>query len=455
MEKLVLRYVERGRNVTTVLDDDGLSKDLYDGISPYSNEQVESFIAKTDEILRDPRYLITDYRDMLSKFYADRRLRISKLYENFIVGDYLVVIRTVLRTQSRLFLVYKFENDAIKNVMITLLGNRSHIKTVSSKMNHYNWIATTEAIEVMFAAAMLDNDGVIKFEKHQKRKKNGKVRIYYAPNEAIKKPLQKLNTVLQRAYDKKNADFQVAYKKGKSVYDNAVIHKDKKYVFNIDLKDFYPSCKRDIVRKYLTFLFRSTPLRDNAIDAFLDIITIDDGLFIGNPISGCLANTVLNGPVLYMRNMCKQHDMGFSVYADDMSFSSDRFISEKYVKEMFAEAFTVYGLDGYFHLNEEKSIGYTGCNRKVTGVSINNDNKVTVSRKYYRTLRTMIDHLAKGDLAVGNIRKLQGKLAYATMIDDSGKIYRYLMKFEPTVRKYKLCSDEKLNAMKERFEGRV
>ena len=97
---------------------------------------------------------------------------------------------------------------------------------------------------------------------------------YYAPNDEIKVPLQHLNHLLQSVYDKRNIDFQVAYKKGKSVYDNAKIHEGNKYVFNIDLKDFYPSCKRDLVRKYISFLFNGALNKSELIETFLDIILI-------------------------------------------------------------------------------------------------------------------------------------------------------------------------------------
>ena len=81
-----------------------------------------------------------------------------------------------------------------------------------------------------------------------------------------------------------------------------------------------------------------------------------------------------------------------------------------------------------------------------------NSNKVTCSTKYFRLLRAMIAHVAAGDDKV-DIGKLRGKIAYATMVDDSGKVYRYLKKFETAVHEHKLCSDEKMLEMKIRFEN--
>ena len=347
--------------------------------------------------------------------------------------------------------LYKFENDQIKD-LFKLIFNNANAATFGSYDNSYIWGLLPEVLDTLITARLLKANNEVLFERRTKLKKSGKVRVYYAPHDEIKRCLRELNVFFQRIYDSKNADFQVAYKKGKSVYNNAEIHKENKYVYNIDLKDFYPSCKKDLVRNYVEFLFNAIPGKVAVLEEFLDIITIDDGLFIGSPISGCLANAILSQAVKYIKNMCLKNDMEFSVYADDMTFSSNKRIKKENIEHMFSEAFVTYHLDQYFSLNEDKSVGFTGKNRKVTGVSINENNDLTTKRRYYREVRSMINHLANDQVPTVNVNKLRGKIAYGVMIDDSGKFYRYLKKYMDTVKQYKLCSDEKLNELKTRFE---
>lgn len=102
-----------------------------------------------------------------------------------------------------------------------------------------------------------------------------------------------------------------------------------------------------------------------------------------------------------------------------------------------------------FSLNNKKSVGFTGHNRKITGVSINENNKITIRKGYFKEIRAQIHHLANGDLNI-NIPHLKGQLSYATMIDDSGKLYNYLQKFLPTVSAFNLVSNEKMNELKTR-----
>ena len=113
--------------------------------------------------------------------------------------------------------------------------------------------------------------------------------------------------------------------------------------------------------------------------------------------------------------------MGFSVYADDMTFSSDKFIEKDFILNIFATAFENYNLADYFKINEKKCEGASKQKRSVTGAKINGDNQVTMSRKYYRLLRTNLHKIRIGEDV--DVETLRGKIAYATMIDDSGKIY--------------------------------
>ena len=443
---MAFRY--NNENYLFVNDNDGTIRITSERHMP----KDESIIIPMEEALKKI-YCIKNYREFIRALEKEDSLKFRKKYINIMSDGYLFVTRVINNVDElpKVLFAYKYECKEFEDLLKLMLNGTASV-CESSMATGNCWIGNPLAIQVMFTAEKLKSEGIVLFEKHHKRKKNGKIRIYYAPNEIIKEDLRALNDVLTSVYDGRNADFQVAYKKGKSVYDNATIHKNHKFVYNIDLKDFYPSCKRELVARYTRFLFKGALNTDGVLGKFLDYILIDGGLFIGNPISGCIANTIISKPVRYIKNMCKKSDMEFSVYADDMSFSSDKFISKDYIIEVFNGAFDRYGMMEYFKLNEEKCVGYSGCRRKVTGVSINDSNKVTCSTKYFRLLRAMIAHVAAGDDKV-DIGKLRGKIAYATMVDDSGKVYRYLKKFETAVHEHKLCSDEKMLEMKSRFEN--
>lgn len=72
------------------------------------------------------------------------------------------------------------------------------------------------------------------------KKKSGGFRQITAPrNQTFMLILQAVNEMLKAIYTP--SDNANGFVEGKSIVDNASVHKGQRYVFNIDLKDFFPS----------------------------------------------------------------------------------------------------------------------------------------------------------------------------------------------------------------------
>ena len=74
------------------------------------------------------------------------------------------------------------------------------------------------------------------------RKKHGGYREITAPKGALRGVLQALNIVLQ-TYDEPTP-WAYGFVCGRSVVDNARPHVGKRYILNLDLKDFFPTITR-------------------------------------------------------------------------------------------------------------------------------------------------------------------------------------------------------------------
>ena len=92
-------------------------------------------------------------------------------------------------------------------------------------------------------------------------KKNGGERIIHAPKEKLKRLQRKLAGVLWDCYleslkiKSKNKSFKIpaishAFEKNKSIITNAQIHRNKNYILNIDLKDYFDSFNFGRVRGF-------------------------------------------------------------------------------------------------------------------------------------------------------------------------------------------------------------
>ncbi len=86
-------------------------------------------------------------------------------------------------------------------------------------------------------------------------KRNGGTRIIMAPAEPLKIVQKRLSVLLQDCLDenqtrKDNDRIAHGFKRRRSIITNAKQHRHRRYVFNVDLSDFFPSINFGRVRGY-------------------------------------------------------------------------------------------------------------------------------------------------------------------------------------------------------------
>jgi len=346
-------------------------------------------------------------------------------------------------------LEYTYEYPTISKFFLELFDIQDQSQSYTTKIfvnsdNYYQFLMNSNMLDLILTNESLVAQGIPASHSFKLKCKNGKVRDITAPADEIKPILQKINTTLQYTYDKRNSNFQVAYKKGKSIKDNALPHKDNEYVFKIDLHNFFPSCKRNYVENYTKFLFKNTINSTYVMNKWLDIILVDDALYIGNPVSGTLANVIISNPVKYIKNICDKFNITFTVYADDMTFSSNKFIAKDFIIDIFTRAFTRYDMENDFSLSVNKCFGLSNSHRFVTGVVLNHNNQVTCHRPIYDSIRMTLHQLSYGDESHYNYNHLKGQIAFMSMLDESGKLKKLIEKYKYIVLEYNLMSSENL-----------
>ena len=221
-------------------------------------------------------------------------------------------------------------------------------------------------------------------------KKTGGVRHISAPVEELKKIQQALNLMLQAL-----ADFSpcaTGFITGKSVVDNAKIHLGQSVVFNCDLKNFFPSITKEMVRKALRSQLWDKMSSREVINMICSIATVPDENGVerlpqGAPTSPVLSNIVLAELDRRLEGFASANGYRYSRYADDISFSHSH--SEQTMRpEKIATIFSIieeYGLT----VNEKKTKVSTRAERQeVTGLTVGD--KVNVSRRYVKELRVLL-----------------------------------------------------------------
>jgi len=135
-------------------------------------------------------------------------------------------------------------------------------------------------------------------------KKSGGVRSITAPVTPLKIIQRKLNQVLQAVYRPRFSVHGFARKK--SVSTNALEHSRQRYVFNIDLKDFFPSINFGRVRG----LFMSEPfnLCPEVATTLAQICCYDGKLPQGAPTSPVISNMICSRMYGALQQLAKNID---------------------------------------------------------------------------------------------------------------------------------------------------
>ncbi len=224
-------------------------------------------------------------------------------------------------------------------------------------------------------------------------KKNRTVRKIQAPNEKLKKVQERLNHLLQVYYYFWNKpEFVHGFvirplgeSKMCNIVSNAQSHVGKKYVLNIDLKDFFSSITtKRVLDFFQSDLFNYT---DNIAKSLTFLCTYKGFLPTGAPTSPVISNFICLEMDKELKTFCHEHQVNLSRYADDLTFSSNSEFTPTFIEEI-KTIIEKHNL----HINPRKVfIKKSNSKQTVTGLIVNE--KVNIDRKLLKKVRAMMHNL--------------------------------------------------------------
>ena len=228
-------------------------------------------------------------------------------------------------------------------------------------------------------------------------KKTGGERVISAPTKMLKSMLTYTNCILQAFYEA--PDCVTGFVPLKSVVDNAERHVGMNYVFNADIKDFFPSIPQARVwgaLKSVPFNFHEAIA--SAIAGLCCIEEVyqsdEDGkwkaryyLPQGSPCSPILTNIVCHNLDWKLSGLAKRFHLRYSRYADDITFSSNHNVYKEGGE--FISEFRRIITEQHFVINEQKTrLQKRGQRQEVTGLIVSD--RVNVTREYVRDLDNLL-----------------------------------------------------------------
>lgn len=256
-------------------------------------------------------------------------------------------------------------------------------------------------------------------------KKNGELRHIKAPTGDLKLIQKKLADALWNyqlfIWQKKNIKPQIshAFEKEKSIFTNATIHKNKKFLLNIDLKDFFDSFHFGRIKGYFE-KNKDFNLPIEVATIIAQLTCFDSTLPQGAPSSPIITNMICQILDMRLLKIARKYKCDFTRYADDLSFSSNNnefLISlSDFEKEIYKEIIKA----GFIVNEKKKRLQYKDSKQSVTGLIVNK--KLNIDKNYYKNTRAMANCLYKTNRfeiegVPGIINQLEGRFSFINQID--------------------------------------
>lgn len=247
------------------------------------------------------------------------------------------------------------------------------------------------------------------------RKKDGGFRTIDHPSKQLKAMQRWLLSYLLNSLPIHPA--AVAYRKKKSIFDNASLHAGSRYLLRMDCKDFFHSITDDDLKVLIANRPSTFPgWSPYETDLFCKLVCKGGRLTIGAPTSPILSNAVCYDMDTQLSEVSNKLGVTYSRYADDLFFST------KLPNVLSALESTVVSTIANLTLPRALAISPTktrhsskGGTRRVTGITLGSDGKPYIGRALKRKIRAMIhqvdalDEKRRGSLA--------GLIAYAGGFD--------------------------------------
>lgn len=256
-------------------------------------------------------------------------------------------------------------------------------------------------------------------------KKTGGIRTINAPNKELKKIQRAIGVLLLdqvKAHDEqKNDNNKVShgYMKGKSIFTNSEIHRNKKYVINVDIKDFFPSIHFGRIKGYLEKNYKFK-LPSAVAKVIASISCLDGRLPQGSPLSPMLSNFICEHLDFLVMKVAKEYKVHYTRYADDLTFSTnDNKILGSY--DDFISEVTASISKAGFEVNEAKTrLQYRGKRQTVTGLTVNR--KINPCIEFIKQTRAMAHSMYKNgkcflDNEEVSMNTLHGRFAFINQAD--------------------------------------
>lgn len=277
-------------------------------------------------------------------------------------------------------------------------------------------------------------------------------------NKWLKKTLKKINKDLSNALINRirqsnrkieinyDVDYLHSSMKKRSYETNAKTHKGEKYILAIDIQNFYPSIKE---HKVYSFFKREMGLDTDIAKIYTILCTcpLDDpkvkenfefGIGQGLATSPILAYMINYRMFDYIFLKAKEKGLKMTVYVDDIVFSSNNPIPQKFINSLFS----IVKQNGMNIKREKVHLYNEKQTKKITGIFLTSTNNVRVANSKHEELFYQYNYLSENILKVSNVKdyfdifnlfiKFNGNVQFVNLVEE-----KKLLKYDSFISEYR------------------
>ena len=250
-------------------------------------------------------------------------------------------------------------------------------------------------------------------------KASGGIRHISASSGLLKAIQKSLSFKLSEHLKSNSSYVSHGFIKGRSIFSNAHIHVNKKFVLRIDLKDFFDSFHFGRVSGFFQKNLNFQCSRTVAI-CLAQLCCYQQKLPQGAPSSPVATNLICQILDRRILNLSKRYKVDYTRYADDLTFSTNRLGFQDDWKGFYNKLKRIIDKAG-FEIHESKTRFTTHDTRQVvTGLTVNK--KINSSKVFIKNTRAMADHLYRNSTfnigtEPGTINQLEGRFAFIAQVD--------------------------------------
>ena len=260
-------------------------------------------------------------------------------------------------------------------------------------------------------------DGIIGYHKFEIDKKHSdEKREITAPDKTLKAIQRRILYLLHRVI---RPEWLISGEKQKCYIDNGKAHLNGKYVLTIDIKKFYDNCTREPVYQFFVQKLKTSP---DVAEILTNIITYNGGIPTGCPTSQIMAFYAYSDMFSEIFDLAKQHGCKFTLYVDDMTFSSKEPFSSHQLSQMIDRVLRKYG-----HKPKYPKVKYYGPSdyKPITGTVVTPEHSLAVPNGLqktiydaFQTVKPLIGVETCSEEDARQILSLKGQIQAACNIED-------------------------------------